>query len=74
MTHAQGGDGRPGAGSSSTGNVTDYRGHGGNAGKSGSNGVVRIRYAGNQKANGGSVATSGGYTYHDFLTSGDFVT
>jgi hypothetical protein len=34
---------------------------------------VIIRYAGTtQKATGGTVTTSGGYTYHTFTSSGDF--
>ena len=40
----------------------------------GYDGIVKIRYAGSvQKATGGTVTQSGGYTYHTFTSSGDFV-
>lgn len=38
----------------------------------GGSGVVIIRYAGSQRATGGTVTTTGGYTYHTFTTSGTF--
>jgi hypothetical protein len=38
----------------------------------GKDGVCIIRYAGSQKATGGTVTSSGGYTYHTFTTSGTF--
>ncbi len=47
-------------------NSTSY---GGGAGGSG---VVIIRYAGAQKGSGGTVTSSGGYTYHTFTSSGTF--
>jgi hypothetical protein len=33
---------------------------------------VIIRYQGSQKGSGGTVTTSGGYTYHTFTGSGTF--
>jgi hypothetical protein len=41
-------------------------------GGNGGSGVVIIRYAGSQVATGGTVTSSGGYTYHTFTTSGTF--
>jgi hypothetical protein len=41
-------------------------------GVSGGSGIVILRYAGAQRGTGGTVVTSGGYTYHTFLTSGTF--
>jgi len=35
-------------------------------------GIVKIRYAGNQKATGGTITQSGGYTYHSFTSNGTF--
>lgn len=41
-------------------------------GAAGGSGVVIIRYLGVQRATGGTVTSSGGYTYHTFTTSGTF--
>ena len=38
----------------------------------GGTGVVIIRYAGSQKGSGGTVTSSGGYTYHQFNSSGTY--
>jgi hypothetical protein len=38
----------------------------------GGSGVVIIRYAGAQRGTGGTVTSSGGYTYHTFTSSGTF--
>jgi hypothetical protein len=38
----------------------------------GGSGIVRIRYAGTQKANGGLIIQSGSYTYHTFNSSSNF--
>jgi hypothetical protein len=77
-----------GGGGWSTGNTSNTlngatnRGGGGggirdtyNAGYSGNggSGVVIVRYLGNQRATGGIVSTSGGYTYHTFNSSGAFI-
>jgi hypothetical protein len=48
------------------------KGNGGNCNNDGSVGVAVIRYAGTtQRATGGTVTTSGGYTYHTFGYTGD---
>jgi hypothetical protein len=39
---------------------------------SGGSGVVIIRYSGGQRGSGGTVTSSGGYTYHTFTSSGTF--
>ena len=44
-----------------------YSGHGGGAGGSG---IVIVRYAGSQRATGGTVTSAGGYTIHTFTTVG----
>jgi hypothetical protein len=47
------------------------KGNGGNPNNNGSEGVVVIRYKGLlQRADGGTVTTAGGYTYHTFYTGG----
>jgi hypothetical protein len=56
-----------------TGN-TGGGGGGGNAfaGGNGGSGIVIIRYLGSQVGSGGTVTSSGGYTYHTFTSSGTF--
>jgi hypothetical protein len=41
-------------------------------GATGGSGIVIIRYAGSQRGTGGTVVSSGGFTYHTFTTSGTF--
>jgi hypothetical protein len=41
-------------------------------GASGGSGIVILRYTGSQKGTGGTVTSSGGYTYHTFTSSGTF--
>jgi hypothetical protein len=41
-------------------------------GQNGGSGIVVIRYQGSQKGFGGSITSSGGYTYHTFTTSGTY--
>lgn len=41
-------------------------------GGSGGSGTIVIRYAGAQRGTGGTVTSSGGYTYHTFTSSGTF--
>lgn len=65
------------AGTAGTANTGGGGGGGGNAGTgansgAGGSGVVIIRYAGAQRGSGGTVTSSGGYTYHTFTTSGTF--
>jgi hypothetical protein len=40
--------------------------------REGGSGIVIIRYAGAQRGTGGTVTSSGGYTYHTFTSSGTF--
>lgn len=47
-------------------------GGGGSAIGNGGSGVVIVRYIGSQKGTGGTVTSSGGYTYHTFTSSGTF--
>lgn len=51
---------------------TANKGGGGGSGGNGGSGVVIIRYAGAQRATGGTVTSSGGYTIHTFTSSGTF--
>ena len=41
-------------------------------GKAGGSGIVIVRYVGSQRGTGGTVTSSGGYTYHTFTSSGTF--
>jgi hypothetical protein len=41
-------------------------------GTAGGSGVVIVRYAGAQAATGGTITSTGGYTYHTFTASGTF--
>ena len=41
-------------------------------GGNGGSGIVIIRYAGSQRCTGGTVTSSGGYTYHTFTSSGTY--
>jgi hypothetical protein len=41
-------------------------------GGNGGSGVVIVRYLGSQRASGGTIVTTGGYTYHTFTSSGTF--
>lgn len=73
-----GGTGGGGAGSNSppggNGTVNTGGGAGGANGTSGTggSGIVIIRYLGSQRATGGTVTSSGGYTIHTFTSSGTF--
>ncbi len=82
---AGGGGGATGGSSGTAGNAAANRGSGGGGGQNnfvygnyygyggnGGSGVCVIRYAGGQSASGGSVYTTGGYTYHTFTGSGTF--
>jgi hypothetical protein len=48
-------------------------GGGGGGGNLGGSGVVFLRYLGAQKFTGGTVTSSGGYTIHQFNSSGTLV-
>ncbi len=41
-------------------------------GGSGGSGIVIVRYLGSQRGTGGTVTSSGGYTYHTFTSSGTY--
>jgi len=41
-------------------------------GGSGGSGIVILRYLGSQRGSGGTVTSSGGYTYHTFTSSGTY--
>jgi len=83
-TGGSGGGGNGGAGitASGTSGTANTGGGGGGAGGAGpwgiggagGSGLVVLRYAGSQKATGGTVVESGGYTYHTFRSSGTFAT
>ena len=47
-------------------------GVGGASGGNGGSGIVIIRYAGAQRGTGGTIVTTGGFTYHTFTTSGTY--
>jgi hypothetical protein len=59
-----GANGTGGGGTANTG--------GGGRAAAGGSGVVIIRYAGAQRGTGGTVTSSGGYTYHTFTSSGTY--
>ncbi|CAB5151386.1 hypothetical protein UFOVP148_39 [uncultured Caudovirales phage] len=81
-TGGQGGGGRGGKGSPSVASVAGTANTGGGGGggsgfsgpggKAGGSGIVIVRYPGSQRGTGGTVVTTGGYTYHTFLSSGTF--
>ena len=81
VTYARGGTGGYRANGSASGPSgaanTGNAGGGGDGssggGGAGGSGVVIIRYLGSQRGTGGTVSSSGGYTYHTFTSSGTFV-
>jgi hypothetical protein len=60
------------AGTANTGGGGGGTGAGPYSGGNGGSGIVIIRYLGPQVGTGGTVTSSGGYTYHTFTTSGTF--
>jgi hypothetical protein len=63
------------AGSTNTGGGAGAPGGnngGSTTGPSGGSGIAIIRYLGSTKATGGSISSSGGYTYHTFTSGGTF--
>jgi hypothetical protein len=42
------------------------------AGSNGGSGIVIVRYAGGQRGTGGTIVTTGGFTYHTFTSSGTY--
>ena len=82
-TGGAGGSGGGGAGANSNGAATDGTSNSGGGGggsngyvvatgANGGSGVVIIRYDGSQRGTGGTVTSSGGYTYHTFTSSGTY--
>ena len=86
-TSGSGGAGGGGGGAGGTGNggaATANTGSGGGGGGSpatgstggrggaGGSGLIIVRYSGAQKGSGGTVVTTGGYTYHTFTSSGTY--
>ena len=65
-----------GSGSTPGDSSNTLRGSYGNGGAyystNGTQGVFIIRYLGNQRGTGGTVTSSGGYTYHTFTTAGTY--
>jgi hypothetical protein len=57
----------------STNSLRGTYGNGGAYQGNGTGGAVIIWYAGAQKAAGGTVTSSGGFTYHTFTTAGNFI-
>jgi hypothetical protein len=41
-------------------------------GAAGGSGIVIVKYAGSQRATGGTVTSAGGFTIHTYTTSGTF--
>jgi|TARA_B100002019_G_scaffold288848_1_gene303266 hypothetical protein len=64
--------GSGGHGSANTGNGARGGRQQYHQGRNGGSGIVIIRYAGSQKGTGGTVTSSGGYTYHTFTSSGTY--
>lgn len=60
-----------GVGGTNTGGGGGGGGHQSSGGNGGS-GIVIVRYAGSQKATGGTITSSGGYTIHTFTSSETF--
>lgn len=78
---AGGGNGSAGDGNANAGSASANTGSGGGGATgggsassgSGGSGIVKIRYAGSQRGTGGTVTSSGGYTYHTFTSSGTYI-
>lgn len=60
------------AGTANTGGGAGASGYQSQNGVNGGSGIVIIRYQGVQRATGGTVVTTGGFTYHTFTSSGTF--
>jgi hypothetical protein len=62
------------SGTTNTGGGGGGKGGGPNAGSGGNggSGIVIIRYSGAQRGTGGTVVTTGGFTYHTFTSSGTY--
>jgi hypothetical protein len=60
------------AGGTNTGGGSGGGRVGNTTGFNGGSGIVIIRYSGSQRGTGGTVTSSGGYTYHTFTSSGTY--
>jgi hypothetical protein len=74
-----GGQGGTKGDNNATAGTTNSGGGGGGSGdltptpaKAGGSGIVIVRYSGGQRGSGGTITSSGGYTYHTFTSSGTF--
>jgi hypothetical protein len=70
----RGGDGAnlPFSGTANTGGGGGGTGLASQTATNGGSGIVILRYAGDQRGTGGTITSSGGYTYHTFTTSGTY--
>ncbi len=66
-TNSNGGNGGTNTGGGGGGGTHAY-----SVGGNGGSGIVIVRYYGSQKATGGTITSSGGYTIHTFTSSGTF--
>ena len=66
-TNANGGNGGANSGGGGGGGTHAY-----STGGNGGSGIVIVRYSGSQKATGGTITSSGGFTIHTFTSSGTF--
>lgn len=72
VTYAAGGAGNTYSGAVVNSSGSSNSGNGASGIGNGGSGIVIIRYAGSQRASGGTVTSSGGYTIHTFTSSGVF--
>jgi hypothetical protein len=75
-TGGAGGGGAGGTGGSTTGVAgttnTGSGGGGSSTGGAGGSGIVIVAYPGSTRGTGGTITSSGGYTYHTFTSSGTY--
>lgn len=67
-----GGSANGGNAGTNTGGGGGGSSHSSGVGGNGASGIVIVRYYGSQKATGGTITSSGGYTVHTFTSSGTF--
>jgi hypothetical protein len=76
LTNSVGGTGGGGAfntpGTANTGGGGGSNNSGSATNRNGGSGIVIVRYSGVQRGSGGTVTSSGGYTYHTFNSSGTY--
>jgi hypothetical protein len=59
-------------GTANTGGGAGGGGFSPNAGGTGGSGIIILRYSGSQRGTGGTVVSSGGYTYHTFTSTSSY--